>query len=322
MKKKSTKKTQEEALADLRRIYKDLYDYSKVEYTGAHGKVILVCKEHGDFSVSFTNLITVRSGKYPGCAACSQPLRGMKRRKPKEAFLEEVLGVHGSRYSYNMDTYVTRDLKMEIICPEHGVFLQSPEKHLAGRTCPYCSGHARVTSEVFLKRASEVHANRYTYDTEDVKDIDKTGIETFVRINCDDHGWFRQKVNNHLNGSGCRACAEYGFNTKKPASLYVLLSDCGSVVKVGITNRAVSVRLKEINKKSPFVFYVVDEFKFKTGKPALDIETSVLNIFKNNMGSVAEIFSGSTESFYINDFNYMHSILEEIAKTKMEDRIE
>lgn len=313
MGKQTRKKTQDEALDNLKRIYGSLYDYSKMVYTGAHNKVTLICNEHGDFSVSFTNLISLRTGKYPGCPACCLNARGIKRRKPKEDFLTEAATVHGDKYTYNLDTYTTRDKKMEIICKDHGVFLQSPEKHLAGRTCPYCSGHARVTSDVFLKRVLEIHKNKYSYNSLDVQEINVTGIETFININCKDHGWFRQKVNNHLNGAGCRACAEYGFNTSKPAIIYILLSDCQNVVKVGITNRDVKTRLKEINKKSPFVFSVFDTFKVDIGKHALDIETNILRVFNKNMSPVNSVFSGSTECFHIDGFNYLHSVLEEIS---------
>jgi len=318
MGKKKIKKTQEEALGDLKRIYGNLYDYSKMVYTTAHGKVTLVCKEHGDFSVSFTNLISLRTGKYPGCSTCCLNARGIKRRKPKEDFLTEAAKVHGDKYTYNLDTYTTRDKKMEIVCGEHGVFLQSPEKHLYGRTCPYCSGHARVTSDVFLKRVLEIHGNKYSYNPYDLQEINIKGIEAFININCKDHGWFRQKVNNHLNGAGCKACAEYGFNTGKPAIVYVLLSHCKNVVKVGITNRDVNTRLKEINKKSPFIFSVIDTFKFDIGKNALDIETNILRIFSKNMATVEEVFSGSTECFYIDGFNYLHTILEEISNHNKE----
>ena len=31
------------------------YDYSKVEYTGSHNKVCIICSEHGEFYQSATN---------------------------------------------------------------------------------------------------------------------------------------------------------------------------------------------------------------------------------------------------------------------------
>ena len=74
---KNTKKTQEDAINDLIKCYGNLYDYSKVVYKGAHSKVTLKCSTHGDFSTSFTNLISKKSGKYPGCPECSLIQRGL-----------------------------------------------------------------------------------------------------------------------------------------------------------------------------------------------------------------------------------------------------
>lgn len=314
MRKVHNKKTQKDAIKDLIRCYGSLYDYSNVIYQGAHSKIKLVCQEHGEFSTSFTNLISKKSGKYPGCPVCSLIQRGLNRRLPKQDFIEKAITVHGDRYDYNLDSYSTKDKKMEIICKSHGVFLQSPEKHLAGRNCPKCTGHFRVDSLEFLTRAYNVHGNKYDYTITDLKSIDDGGVESFIHIKCKDHGIFKQRVASHLNGVGCRACAKYGFNSSKPAYFYVLISDCNNVIKIGITNRDISIRLKEINKFSPYVFEILDVFKFEFGKNALDLETKILNLFDRNMDRVEHVFSGSTECYYINEYNYGHTILEELEK--------
>ena len=163
-----------------------------------------------------------------------------------------------------------------------------------------------------LVRAYETHGDKYDYSVTNLEDIDNNGIESLVSIKCKDHGIFKQKVVSHLNGTGCRACAKYGFNSNKSAYFYVLKSSCENVVKVGITNRDINIRLKEINKFSPYVFEVLDIFKFTLGKNALNLETKILGLFNKNMDKVEQIFSGSTECYYINDYNYIHAILEEL----------
>ena len=53
---------------------------------------------------------------------------------------------------------------------------------------------------------------------------------------CDaDHEW-SAKVGNLLNGSGCPACADHGYDQLSSATLYALRSECGTMVKIGISN--------------------------------------------------------------------------------------
>lgn len=314
MSRKNTKKTNEEAIHELIVRYGDIYDYGKVDYQGAHSKITLICKLHGEFSASFTNLISLRAGKYPGCPHCGLIQKGIKRRKSKDEFLTKAVELHGDKYIYKIDTYTTKDKKMEIFCPFHGSFLQSPEKHLIGRGCPTCACNAKVTGEEFFKRAIIKHGDKYDYSFVDSTQIDINGISTEIMICCPVHGVFKQKVVSHLNGIGCRACAKYGFNSGKPAYFYILKSSCENIVKVGITNRDVNTRLKEINKFSPYTFEILDAFKFKHGKNALDLETKILGLFNENMYKVEQTFSGSTECYYVNNYNYLHVILEELNK--------
>lgn len=59
----------------------------------------------------------------------------------------------------------------------------------------------RITTEDFIKRAREVHGNKYDYS----KTIYKTSSEK-VTITCPTHGDFDQLPHNHLKGDGCLKC--------------------------------------------------------------------------------------------------------------------
>lgn len=54
-----------------------------------------------------------------------------------DKFVERARSVHGSRYDYSCVQYVNSKTKVEIVCPAHGPFWQTPEKHLIGRGCPH-----------------------------------------------------------------------------------------------------------------------------------------------------------------------------------------
>lgn len=43
------KKTQEQCIADFKKIYSDKYDYSKVQYVTNDIKVKIICPIHGEF---------------------------------------------------------------------------------------------------------------------------------------------------------------------------------------------------------------------------------------------------------------------------------
>lgn len=55
----------------------------------------------------------------------------------------------------------------------------------------------------FIKKANTVHNNKYIYDK-------YSFINTMNQMNiyCDKHGWFSQRVSNHLQGRGCFKCKE------------------------------------------------------------------------------------------------------------------
>lgn len=54
-------------------------------------------------------------------------------------FIERAKLIHGDRYDYSKVIYTNKETKVEIVCPEHGSFMQSPGKHLHDECgCPAC----------------------------------------------------------------------------------------------------------------------------------------------------------------------------------------
>ncbi|MCP4344383.1 MAG: hypothetical protein GY795_02530 [Desulfobacterales bacterium] len=116
-------------------------------------------------------------------------------------FVRRAKIVHGEKYDYNPSEYDNAGEKLEIRCPEHGVFMQSPSTHLRGRGCPECSGKKKLTNEIFIKRARKVHGKKYSY-----KEVNYVNGKTKVRIICKIHGCFEQLPSSHFLGSGCPEC--------------------------------------------------------------------------------------------------------------------
>ena len=78
------RKTTEQRKAEASFKHKNKYDYSKAVYTTAHSKLIVICKEHGEWAVTASN----HSNNGSGCPICAQISRSFSS---FENFIEEYL---------------------------------------------------------------------------------------------------------------------------------------------------------------------------------------------------------------------------------------
>ena len=119
-----------------------------------------------------------------------------------EEFIKKAREVHGDKYDYSKVVYVKSKTKVTIICPKHGEFLQTPQKHLYGQGCPICGCKSGLTTEEFIKKARAVHGDRYDYSK-----VEYVNAQTPVVIICPKHGEFLQNPSSHTDGRGCKKCA-------------------------------------------------------------------------------------------------------------------
>ena len=80
-----------------------------------------------------------------------------------EDFIKKAREIHGDKYDYSKVEYIKRNQKVCIICPVHGEFWQIPGNHLCGNGCSECSGKKKSNTEDFIKKAREIHGDRYDY---------------------------------------------------------------------------------------------------------------------------------------------------------------
>jgi hypothetical protein len=110
--------------------------------------------------------------------------------------------VHGNKYNYTKTVYLTSRAKVKIICPQHGIFDQLGNNHLAGRGCPKCGNTTPHTMRTFLAKAVNVHGTKNDYSK-----VKQVNGDARVRLICPQHGVFTQTVKSHLTGKGCPSCA-------------------------------------------------------------------------------------------------------------------
>ncbi len=127
----------------------------------------------------------------------------MPAKLTQNEFISRSKLIHGDKYDYSQVHYVNKDTKVEIICPEHGSFWQSPNNHMKGKGCPKCKSNYKMTRDDFVEKANQIHNNFYDYsDTVFVRTCD------IITIRCPEHGLFSQTANSHLQGHGCPECGK------------------------------------------------------------------------------------------------------------------
>lgn len=137
-------------------------------------------------------------------------LTDYRNRKARAAdFIAAAQETHERRYGYEHVAidFTNAHSPVRIVCIDHGIFTQAPNEHRQGQACPDCSGRRNASASSravrFLERAHATHGDRYAYD--EVRFVDQ---KTPVVIGCRRHGQFEQRPTNHLDGGGCRDCAQ------------------------------------------------------------------------------------------------------------------
>ena len=94
----------------------------------------------------------------------------MPKRWTTEEFINKAREVHGDKYDYSKVDYINCDIKVVIICSEHGEFLQRPHEHIKGQGCPKCGNvfsaiSRRSSTEDFIQKArKEPHSGSFPYE--------------------------------------------------------------------------------------------------------------------------------------------------------------
>lgn len=112
------------------KVHSGKFTYKELVYENNNAHLIVVCPTHGEFKQLAQSHL-----KGVGCVKCSKPVRD------QASFLSASSEIHGDKYDYSKAEYKSAFEKVEIICPEHGVFTQAPTYHVnMANGCPRCAG--------------------------------------------------------------------------------------------------------------------------------------------------------------------------------------
>jgi hypothetical protein len=191
------KKTNEEFIDEVSKIHNYEYDYSLVDYKNNKSIIRIICHKHGEFKQRAGSHLTY------GCKKCSFD----KLKNTFKYFVEKSNKKHNNKFIYDEKNFIDMNTLMKITCPIHGEFNQIPHHHLY-RGCKKCKNEKignskRKDLHLLLEEFKQKHNNKYKYPL-----INFINNKTKIEILCPEHGEFKQRINDHLNGRGCPYCKE------------------------------------------------------------------------------------------------------------------
>jgi hypothetical protein len=206
------KLTQDEFIRRSIILYGGRYDYSLVEYRGAHTTVKIICKAHGEFLQEPNTHL-----KGSGCNKCNRIVQPLTT----ETFIEKAIKKHGNiDFDYSLVEYKVFHEKIKIICNvgKHIINIE-PKIFLSHKHgCNIC--HKTFTNPnsirvsdlfSFIRKSKNIHGDKYDYSL-----VEYISSRENINIICLIHGLFKQTPQSHSKGFGCKKCgAEIKANKKR-----------------------------------------------------------------------------------------------------------
>lgn len=155
------------------KIHSNRYNYDKVVYTNSITKIIITCKEHGDFQTIPNSHLHSKSG----CPKCGTIESHDKQRLNIDVFIERSREKHGYKYSYNFLKIKSLNSKVDIFCNIHGKFSIKAQSHLNGVGCRICyldsiKGSIDDLKEKSIKKYGDIYDySRFKYLDNKTKSI-------------------------------------------------------------------------------------------------------------------------------------------------------
>lgn len=257
--------------------------WAKDGKTGSKRRVAMRCLApscQGEWSPVVNELM--RGSGCPYCAA-------IVRRTPQSEREAQINAIPNIAFVAWPDGYSNQYSKPLVRCLRDGHEWQAALYSLigAGHGCPKCAGNYRHTQS---EREKQIDA---------IPNIEFLSWETMykghntkalVRCRIDNKEW-SASVSNLMRGHGCPSCAKHGFDPTKPGTLYVLRSECGQHVKIGISNNSTQ-RIATLRRHTPFEFATIEQLHFKVGAGARALEVEAHATFES---AGFEGYDGATE---------------------------
>lgn len=257
------------------------------EYSTVASKIKVNCQKHGEWRPSVHNFL---NGK--GCYACGRERLSDKFTRSWDDTLSIILqraAMNGVEYVKIDGDYDDQYSRVIMRCPYHGEYSQQIAGVTQGKQCRKCS----LNQLTKLQQSNRLH---HLAASDNIEFIgyhgDYVGVQSKAIFRCFDHGEWACSINSFVSaGSRCPDCAGGGYDARIPGTCYALLSDCRSMVKIGISNNAAR-RHTQLANSTPFNFIILRELHCEDGSAARMLE----RIFHDTFPSAGlSGFDGATE---------------------------
>lgn len=189
----------------------DEYTYEHVQYEKNNKKVLITCKEHGDFPVTPNHFLAGR-----GCPFCAK-----NRPLTNEEFIDRLKKINGDKCTYEKTVYKTTHEPVIVTCKEHGDFKNLPSNLLRGQGCPICKNY-KLEMKVFeflkgggfnfefQKRFKWLGKQSIDFYIDELKiAIECQGIQHFEEVSFFDSHNLEQRI--QLDKRKKELCSEHGI---------------------------------------------------------------------------------------------------------------
>jgi very-short-patch-repair endonuclease len=190
------KLTISEIILRTEKLFGDKYIIPEQNYIDSYAKLKVICKIHGEFTISSKNLL---SGH--GCKKCA----GIEKIELSE-IRERCNEKFGDQFIIPEQEYLNSKSKLKVICKFHpnNNWYVSIGNLLKNKGCPICNKKQKLTIEDVRIKCDEIHKNN-GYIIENQKYVNNC---TYINIICPIHGTWSVQPNNLFNGCGCPKCKE------------------------------------------------------------------------------------------------------------------
>lgn len=120
--------------AELIHNFRYTYPFIEEEYSNTHTNISIECEIHGIFPQPPNSHL-----RGQGCPKCGIIKNTTDKFSNIQDFSKKANIVHNYRYGYDFGIYEGSSKNIDIECYDHGIFLATPNNHLNGRGCPFCT---------------------------------------------------------------------------------------------------------------------------------------------------------------------------------------
>lgn len=188
--------TTDEWVEKAKILHGDRYDYSKSVYKGRTANITIICPVCGPIEVHAGFHVTKTPARKPtGCNTCNRNRAAKSLTKSFDEMVSDARAVHGDRYEYIEDTYVSARVQMKMICPSHGEVTMIPDSHINKQAiCKECGKRVksrRTLHERALKSAARI--TELSQNAVTLQIASYVGQNFDCEMRCKKHGFFIRK---------------------------------------------------------------------------------------------------------------------------------